>query len=79
MSESEHWHALRARYERFIATDLGKLWRAYDHATIAYWRHDSDENISPAKLKELEERMRAATNPFVAKLMELAGEDCQDD
>jgi hypothetical protein len=73
MGESEDWHALRARYERFIATDLGKLWRDYDYATMNYWRHDSDEDISPAKLKALEERMREATNPFVAKLMELAG------
>ena len=73
MGESEDGDALLARYERFITTDLGKLWRAYDRATIEYWRHDSDEDISPAKLKALEERMREATNPFIAKLMELAG------
>jgi hypothetical protein len=74
MSESEDWHALRKRVAKFMEeTELGKLYRTYDNATIAYWRNDANEDISPAKLKALEERMREATNAFVAKLMELAG------
>jgi hypothetical protein len=73
MTKTEDWHVLAGRYEVFLATDLGKLYRAYDHALIDYWRHDSDEDISHAKLKALEERCREATNAFVAKLMELAG------
>lgn len=66
------WHAMRKRYEVFLATDLGKLYRAYDHATIDYWRRDADDSVSPARLKELDEICREKTNAFVAKLMELA-------
>jgi hypothetical protein len=73
MSESEDWRARRARYERFIATDLGKLYRAYDHAVIEYWRRDADDSVSDKRLKELDQLAREATNAFVAKLMELAG------
>jgi hypothetical protein len=64
------WHAMRKRYEAFLATDLGKLYRAYDKANIDYWRRDADD--SPARLKELNEICREKTNAFVAKLMELA-------
>lgn len=73
MSETENWRALRKRYDAFLATDLGKLYRAYDHAMIDYWRHDADDDISSAKLKAMDERCREATNAFLAKLMELAG------
>jgi hypothetical protein len=66
------WHAMRKRYEAFLATDLGKLYRAYDHATIDYWRRDGDDSISPARLRELDQICREKTNAFVAKLMELA-------
>ena len=72
---SDDWRALRERYERFRATELGKLYSAYDHATIAYWRMDGSETVSDKRLKELDEAARAATNAFVAKLMELAGID----
>lgn len=73
MSEADDWRALRARYEAFMATELGQLYRAYDHAMIDYWRHDRDDDISPAKLKAMDERCRESTNAFVAKLMEIAG------
>jgi hypothetical protein len=73
MSEAEDWRAMRARYERFRATELGKLYTAYDHATIAYWRMDANETVSDKRLRELDEAARAASNAFVAKLMELAG------
>jgi hypothetical protein len=71
MTEADDWHALRKRYEAFMATDLGKLYRAYDKAMIDYWRHERDDNVSYNMRNELEERCREATNAFVAKLMEL--------
>jgi hypothetical protein len=74
MIERDHWRAMRARYERFMATDLGKLYRAYDQATVEYWRRDANDNVSDKRLKELDARCREATNVFVAKLMELAGD-----
>lgn len=64
---------MRVRYERFMATELGQLYRAYDRATIAYWRMDASETVSDKRLRELDEAARAASNAFVAKLMELAG------
>lgn len=72
MTETADWRALRARYERFLATDLGKLYRAYDHALIEYWRRDGDDRISEKRLNELNDICRETTNAFVAKLMELA-------
>lgn len=73
MSETADWHALRIRYERFLGTELGQLFRAYDHATIKYWQNDARENISDKRLAELDQLARNASNAFVAKLMELAG------
>ena len=73
MTESEEWLAQRRRYVAFMATDLGKLFRAYDSAAIAYWQHDGDNDFSPAKLRDLAQAARETTNAFVAKLMELAG------
>lgn len=72
MSETADWDALRARYVRFQATELGQLFVAYDRATIAYWRMDSSETVSDARLKALDEAARTASNAFVARLMELA-------
>ena len=69
--DQDQWRALRARYERFSKTEIGRLYyRAYDHATIEYWRH---EHVSDKRLKELDQIAREATNAFVAKLMEIAG------
>ena len=73
MSESDDWLAQRKRYTAFLATDLGKLYRAYDSATIAYWRRDGDDSVAHSKLMELDQTARATTNAFVAKLMEIAG------
>jgi hypothetical protein len=67
MTGADDWRASRARYERFMATELGQLYRAYDQATIEYWRRP-DSSQRP----ELEQIAREATNAFVAKLMELA-------
>jgi hypothetical protein len=66
------WHAMRKRYEAFLATDLGKLYRAYDKANIDYWRKDGVEDFPIKRLQELSQIAREATNAFVAKLMELA-------
>lgn len=73
MTESEDWYALRKRFEAFRATELGQLYWAYNNAVIAYWRRDADDSVSFKRLGELDEACRAATNAFVAKLMELAG------
>ena len=73
MTESEDWHALRKRVSLFMETDLGKLYRTYENAMINCWRHDMDDTIGPKKARELDDACRAATNVFVAKLMELAG------
>jgi hypothetical protein len=73
MTENEEWLAKRKRYEAFIATDLGKLYRAYDHALIDYWRRDGDEKFPVKRLQELNQISREATNVFIAKLMEIAG------
>jgi hypothetical protein len=75
MTEADDWLALRKRFDAFVATDLGKLYRAYDRAMIAYWRLDAadPEDVSIKRMKELDEACRAATNAFVGKLMELAG------
>jgi hypothetical protein len=75
MSADDEWHAQRERYERFSQTELGKLYRTYDRAVIAYWRLDAadPEHVSIKRMKELDQTCREATNAFVAKLMELAG------
>jgi hypothetical protein len=74
MSADDDWHAQRERYERFSQTELGKLYRAYDRAVIAYWRLDAvPEHVSIKRMQELDQACREATNAFVAKLMELAG------
>jgi hypothetical protein len=73
MTEADDWRAMRERYEKFSQTELGKLYRAYDKATIDYWRHDGDEHFSERRLRELDQIAREATNLFVAKLMEIAG------
>jgi hypothetical protein len=73
MTETEDWHAKRRRYEAFSATELGRLYRAYDKATIDYWRKDGVDDFPIKRLEELNEIAREATNAFVAKLMEIAG------
>jgi hypothetical protein len=69
----KEWRAKRQRYEVFSATELGKLYRAYDKATIDYWQKDGVENFPIKRLQELHQIAREATNAFVAKLMEIAG------
>jgi hypothetical protein len=70
---SDDWRVMRARSERFLATELGQLYHAYDQATFNYWRRDADDSVSNKRLKELDQIACEATNAFVAKLMELAG------
>jgi hypothetical protein len=70
MSEAAEFYALRDRYVRFRATELGQLFTAYDRATITYWA--ASKTVSDKRLRELDDAARAATNAFVAKLMELA-------
>jgi hypothetical protein len=72
MSDPE-WLAKLERHRRFMATELGTLYRQHEHALIDYWRRDSDDGVSFNRLTELDARAREATQAFVAKLMELAG------
>ena len=72
MSDPE-WLAKLERHKRFMATELGTLYRAHEHALIDYWRRDADDSVSFARLQDLDERTREATQAFVVKLMELAG------
>jgi hypothetical protein len=52
MTEDEDWLAMRERYERFMETDLGKRYRAYDKAVIDYWRREAT-NAFVARLMDL--------------------------
>ena len=73
MTHAAEWRANFERRNRFAATELGELYRRHEHALISYWRRDSDDSISFNTLKELDARTSEATQPFVIKLMELAG------
>lgn len=72
MTDTTDWRAQRERYMRFLATELGTLYREYEHALIAYWQKDGDDRVSDRKLKELDQRARETQKAFVAKLMDLA-------
>ena len=69
----EQWHEDRRRRDVFMATELGKLYRAHEQALINYWRRDADVDVSTRRLLQLDQMERQATDAFVAKLMELAG------
>jgi hypothetical protein len=71
MTDPEDWQVRRKRYEAFMATELGELYRKYEHALIDYWRQDA--NDAPNKLMELDRISKDTTHAFVTKLMELAG------
>ena len=71
MSDTDDWRALRYD-EAFMGTELGRLFCAYEHAMIDYWRHDANDGASHAKLQAISERYGEAANAFVAKLVELA-------
>jgi hypothetical protein len=70
---SENWQAQRERYGRFLATEIGTLYRKHEQALIAYWQKDGDERVSDRRLSELDQKAREAQQAFVAKLMEVAG------
>jgi hypothetical protein len=67
------WLAKLDRHKRFMATELGTLYRQHEHALIAYWQKDADDGVSTRRLRELDEKSKTATQAFVARLMELAG------
>jgi hypothetical protein len=64
--------AERERYQRFMQTEVGKLYAAHSKAIIDYWRQDGGET-NTAKLKALNEIYWETQQAFVAKLMEIAG------
>jgi hypothetical protein len=72
MTDTE-WLAKMERHKRFMATEIGTLYRQHEHALIDYWRRDADDSVSSSRLKDLDERCREATQAFVAKLMEVVG------
>jgi hypothetical protein len=61
------------RVKRFDATELGAMWKKYHFAMIDYWSADGQDDISAADLKKLDKALKEASEPFHAKLMELAG------
>ena len=73
MTDPEDWHVRRKRFDAFMATELGQLYRAYEMALIAYWRIDADDSVSQNKMMELDRITKENTHAFVTKLMELAG------
>ena len=72
MAGAAEWYAQRERHNRFMETELGKLYAAYSKATIDVWRHDADKHFSIHRLKELDQVQKKAQKAFVTKLMELA-------
>lgn len=59
-----------AKYRAFCETDLGAAFLAYENAMIAYWREDSNDRISYAKLSALDKASYEARERFLALLME---------
>jgi hypothetical protein len=57
-------------WERFLATELGALWWTYHNAMIDFW---SADEMTPAQLERLNAALEQASEPFRAKLMEIAG------
>ncbi len=70
---TDDWHTQRKREDAFLATELGRLYRAHEHALIAYWRKDAVEDFPIKRLQELDAASKAATKAFKDKLKELAG------
>jgi hypothetical protein len=70
---AEEWQAQRERHNKFLETELGKLYAAYSKATIDYWRQDANDACPSAKLRSLDEVYREKQKVFVLKLMEIAG------
>jgi hypothetical protein len=73
MTDIEDWHVRRRRFDAFMGTELGKLYRAHEKALIDYWRVDADDTVAHNKLIELDALTKETTHAFVSKLMELAG------
>ena len=69
--DPEDWHVRRKRYDAFMATELGHLYKAYENALTNYWQ--IGENAPPNQMMELDQKAKDATHAFVTKLMELAG------
>ncbi len=63
----------RERSARFRATEIGKLYVAYNFALISYWKVDGSESISDKRLNELNAKANETETAFLEKLMELAG------
>lgn len=71
IDEPEDWHVRRKRFDAFTATELGRLYHAYETALTNYWQ--IGENAPAVQMMELDTKARDATHAFVTKLMELAG------
>ena len=68
--EPEDWHVRRKRFDAFTATELGRLYHAYETALTNYWKVGED---APAiQVMDLDQKANDATHAFVTKLMELA-------
>ena len=69
--DPEDLHVRRKRFDAFTATELGRLYHAYENALINYWQ--IGENASAVQMMKLDKKANDATHAFVTKLMELAG------
>jgi hypothetical protein len=61
------------RDKRFKATELGATWWKYHNAMINYWSESENHGASLAEMSHLRVLLVEASEPFRAKLMELAG------
>lgn len=73
MTDIEDFNVRRKRYDAFMQTELGKLYRAHEQALINYWRVDADDTVNSSRLMELDRISKETTHAYVTKLMELAG------
>jgi hypothetical protein len=73
MTDPEDWHVRRKRYDAFLKTELGELYRKYENSLVAYWQIDALDEASRDSLMKLDREAKDATHAFVTKLMELAG------
>jgi hypothetical protein len=73
MTDPEDWHVRRKRFDAFMTTELGQLYRQHEKALIDYWRQDANEDLAHNKIMELDRISKDTTHAFVTKLMELAG------
>jgi hypothetical protein len=56
------------RNKEWDETELGRLFRKYENATISYWQKDQDDRISDKRLRELSGKMDEARKAFLLSI-----------